>query len=48
MKAENQVPSPPPSIRLAAIFYFMGSSMLVQFTTKVCIHQEAIAYQKSQ
>lgn len=26
----------PPLLRLAAILYFMGSSMLVQFTTKVC------------
>lgn len=33
MKAENQ--EHPPLIRLAAILYFMGSSMLVQFTTKV-------------
>jgi hypothetical protein len=33
MKPENQ--EHPPVIRLAAILYFMGSSMLVQFTTKV-------------
>lgn len=32
MKQENQ--EHPPVIRLAAILYFMGSSMLVQFTTK--------------